>query len=249
MALTLLVCATTLFSAYTLWTRRSTWRVQWEGATTTAVIAFTAGIMLITPLVAALWDAPLHAVTGVWGLEHLIGHLTYLIGLAALLHATIGRIDLPDPQQFFRRRILLPGAVAVPVLIVVFLRCAPDHPVPDLIHDDTAPAYWLLLCATATWIIGNLMWGLSIVRCSPASRVVADIYLTALGLDGACVACLVLHAVSRFPGWPGWMFLCASCMGYTSGAWWSWRLKLQWLGLQSRGFSVTVRDSRTVARL
>lgn len=245
-ALSLLITATFAVTIYTLWVRRTTWRVGWETATTVNVIGLSTCMLLIPPYLANLWGPPLHAITGIWNLQDLIGHITYLIGISALLHTVIHRLALPDRERLIRQRIEVPATIVLPTLIAMFLVGAPDQPIVDLIsapmHGWLA-AYWLMLCAAAGWIIGHLIWALTIMRRDSRHVIVANIYLVALALDGCCVACLVLHVFCRAPGWPAWVTLCAACVGYVVAAWVSWERKLRWfkarserlgLGLQTR---------------
>ena len=210
--MTYLIGGTVAVILYVLWSRRFTIFVGWEVGPTVMVLGMALCMFLIPPYMANIVGPPLRAVTRLCNAEDLIGHLAYLVGLGALLHTMINRLDMPNRERFIRTRLELPAVLGLPVLIGAFLLGSPDQPIADSVADsihyggEWLKAYWLLLCCASGWIMGHLIWTLDILRRDPRSAVVANLYLIALLLDSFCVAWLFGHVILHGPAWPAWLY-------------------------------------------
>lgn len=240
------VGVTSAFAAYVLWSRRATWRYGWEIATTVNVLGLTLHTLLIAPR-GDVWDAPLHELTGLWNADDLIGYVSYLVGITALMHTMVNRIDLSDRKRFLQTRLKLPAIVVAPILVGAFAFGDVDYPINDFFTEAVSlnrwfDLFWVALLGSSAWIIGHLVWALWIIRReSPQSTSVANIYLTALALDVLCLIAMFAHAFWGASGQPGWVLLCAASFMYLVGAWWSWQRKLRYFHARNHGFTVTMR--------
>ncbi|PJE23636.1 MAG: hypothetical protein CK431_10290 [Mycobacterium sp.] len=228
-----------------LWYRRATWRFGWELASTVNVLALMLCTLLIMPEMTPIVDPPLRTLTGLNNAEDLFGHVFYLIGLTALLHTMLSRIDLRDHKAFVCARIELPMLIGLPALIGAFVAGEPDRVLDDFIaesslqNDIWITVYWQIGCLMSIWILAHLVWALLIIRRESASPTVANWYLAAIGVDTLCALGLSASALwPWFPAWPGWWLLCLATMAYGAAAAVSWRAKLRHFGARNHRFTV-----------
>lgn len=221
--------ATIVITGYCVWVRRGAWTCRWElGSSITAASMF-ACLLLMSPALSLTWSAPLHALTGLWNIEDLLGHLAYLAGLITLVHALANRTNLDDPEKYLRRRLEAPIAIALPLLIALFLVATPAKHWPDLFRAPVTgwmTLYWLALCASASYLLAHLLRLLWVVRRDPRSTVTANIYIAAIVVDLGCVSSVVAsRVIAGYPAAVTWTLLCLAASGYAIAPAYSWRRK------------------------
>ncbi|MEE2855698.1 MAG: hypothetical protein VX424_23940 [Actinomycetota bacterium] len=214
-----------------MWVRRRTWKFRWESAATINLACLAVCLVCIMPATTPTFDV-LHSVTGIWNLEDLIGHIVYLSGLVTLTHVMMARLDVPDRRQVIRLRLEPMAALGFPTMVGLFIAGAPDHHVRDLTLEPAhgwLAWYWLVFCAMAVWILGNLAWALWIIRSDPGSRRVADLYLAAAVINLAGMASRAAAVViGPFPERVGYALICFAMVGYGIAATYGMRRLRRW---------------------
>jgi H+/gluconate symporter-like permease len=170
-------------------------------------------------------SSKLHAATGVWNLEELIGHIGYMVGMFSVLYLVADRLDMTRAQfySFVRYRIALPACLVIAIMVAIFVPGPGKHYVADTI---TAPettwlrAYWLTLIVFSVYIGVQASQGLFILRRDPRSRRAANAYLCALGVSavGALSFLLEIHQVS-------WVLIRVEVVAYAIAASYTWHAK------------------------
>lgn len=166
----------------------------------------------------------LHRVTGIWNLEDMIGHLSYLAGITVFAYVTINRIELTNAAKWRHWRLELPATFVLPTLVGLFVLGSPDHHVRDLFSeppDFWMGCYWLVFDGAAVWVLGHLLWALIlIVHYDPESSTMATLYGVAVILNCCSIATKVasiwlprigLEATS-------WALVCLASLGYAVAA-------------------------------
>src|SRR5580693_5547015 len=101
--------AAVIITGYCVWVRRDAWNCRWElGSSITAASMF-ACVLLMNPALSLTLSAPLHDLTG----------------LVTLAQTLAKRTNLDDPERFLRRRLEAPIAIALPLLIGLFIAATP----------------------------------------------------------------------------------------------------------------------------
>ncbi len=226
---TVITVATLVITGCCLWVRRRAWGYRFELSGCIVAASMFVCLLLMGPALSLALSKPLHAVTGLWNLEDLLGHVVYLAGLIALLHTLIYRITLDEPELFLRRYLEVPTAITLPLLVGLFVVGTPKKHYPDLLKAPVTgwmSLYWAALCAAAGYLLVNLLRLLRVVRRDPRSTVTANIYTAAIIIDSGCLASIL---VSRMiPGYPSvvtWILLCAAACGYAAAPGYSWYRK------------------------
>lgn len=200
-----------------------TWRFKWEAAATVNLAGISICLVCMMPFTTPAFDS-LHAVTGIWNLEDMIGHLSYLAGITVLAYVTINRIELTNAAAWRHWRLELPATFVFPTLVGLFVLGSPDHHVRDLFTeppDFWLACYWLVFCGAATWVLGHLLWALAlIVRYDPDSSTMAKLYVVAVVVDCGSISAKV--ASIWLPGIgleaTSWALVCLATVGYATAA-------------------------------
>lgn len=217
-----------------LWVRRITWRCKWECAATINLAGILICLVCMMPATTPAFDW-LHDITGIWNLEDMIGHLSYLVGITVLAYVTLNRIELPAPARWRHLRLELPATVVLPVAVGLFVLGSPDHHVSDLYAAPVnfwLACYWLLLVGAALWVLGHLLWALVIIaRWDPASATMAKIYLVAVTVDCGALAAKALSLWMPGVGLEetSWVLVCVASGGYAAAAIYGMRRIRLWL--------------------
>jgi len=209
-----------------LWVRRRAWGHRFELGGCIVAASMFACLLLMGPALSLALSTPIYAVTGLWNLEDLLGHLAYLAGLTALFQTLVYRTNIDAPTRFLRRYLEVPTAIILPLLVGLFVVGTPETHYPDLFQTPVTgwmTLYWVVLCAAAGYLLVNLLRLLRIVRRDPRSTVTANIYITAIGIDGGCLASILASRVIHgYPHVITWILLCAAASGYALAPGYSW---------------------------
>jgi hypothetical protein len=212
-----------------LWVRRGAWGHRFELGGSIVAASMLACLLLMSPALSLALSAPIHAVTGLWNVEDLLGHLVYLAGLIALFQTLVYRTTLDEPERFLRRYLEMPAVIILPMLVTLFAFGTTEEHYPDLFRAPVTgrmSLYWLVLCAAAGYLLVNLLRLLRVVRRDPRSTVTANIYITAISIDFGCLASILVSRV--VPGYPSvitWSLLCVAACGYAAAPGYSWYCK------------------------
>ncbi len=238
MALTFLIVLTLASISWSLWIRRVTWHCRWEVAATLNIALQGCAVALMSPTASATLGVALHRLTGKWNLEDYVGHDCYIVAASAIVYNALGRLaDDSAIQKAFKQYVERPATLCIPLLLATFslgngakIYRADFFTVPT---DFWLAFYWLLLCATLTYLLGYGIRALLVLRKDPRSRRIANVYL--LSSASGIAACLVRVTTALIPplqriegGSLVWLFACLCGAGFALAAAHSWRQKVKW---------------------
>lgn len=237
----LLTALTLVCAGAALWVRRYTWRMPWETAATANVALQTLNVVLLWAPVSHWISPKLHALTGLWNLEELIGHVAYTLGLAAVLYMAAARVEMTGRQftRFVNLRIALPLALFIPAVTLIFVHGGLGREyVSDLVFLDASPwllGYWYLYVAAIAYLLGQAAMALLALRRDPRQTRAADFYLAAVAVSLLCGFAFLVdaNAIAR------WAFIRAEVVAYALAAGYSWHMKVRYL----RGSGPRLPDS------
>lgn len=238
MALAALITITLGCIAWSLWIRRVTWSCRWEFAATLNIALQGAALLLMSPVASETIGVGLHALTGKWNLSAYLGHDCYIVAASAVVYNAVGRLtDDTTMRASFKQYVERPATVCIPVLLATFtIGNGARIYRPDFFQVPTdfwLNMYWLLLCATLTYLLVYGGRALLVLRKDPRSRMMANIYLAASAAGVmACAVRLVTAFVPPIQSVTGasliWIFACMCGAGFAIAAARSWRIKTKW---------------------
>lgn len=169
--------------------------------------------ILMTPAAYPI-DAQLAQLTGQWNLAPWLGHVAYILALAAFifhLNMRISQWRVPSRTIASRIRCLL--VVAIPVTLIVLW----SSPVADAEgaillgadNDDLLKYYWVVVGTVILYMLGYAAQLALILRCDIRSRKYADFYLVGIAMAAIVVVMQVFDAFDDYPCpftcllWPG----------------------------------------------
>ena len=144
----LIATVTLVVALLALWSIRHAWSIPIERPATITVALLAVDVLLMTPQLNWWLSRRLHAITGVWNLEDLTGHICVLIAMCSLLYLMADRLDM-NPAQFrwfVRYRIELPCTIAIALMVAIFL---PGDIADRYITDTVAVGVPLAACLLA----------------------------------------------------------------------------------------------------
>jgi hypothetical protein len=228
-----LITATLAAIGYSLWVRRLTWRSRFEADASLNIALLGCAVVLMSPWAAAVLGPPLHRLGGRWNAEDLFGHLCLIAAVTAIIHHGLARhIDERQAHGLFRRHILAPAWLGIPLLVAVFIIADADY-YPDVLpaHIGTLwlGAYWLVLGGTLTYLLSYAGLVLLILRADPRSTATVNIYLISAALG---VAAIMIPTSTAWAGidvtLPVWLCACLGTIGFAYGSARSWHAKMAW---------------------
>jgi hypothetical protein len=218
-------------SARCLWIRRATWPSHWDGSATNSIVLLTVNVLLQTPQIGDPISPYLHALTGVWNLEDLIGHICYIGALMGFLAMGAMRLQLTDRQRqkFLRTHIQLVGCISVPVAVALFVWAKGEgHYAGDLVLQGGGPRatplapYWIFMVSVIVYLsVINIIVFLELAR-NPVSRLTSRLYLAGFCLTLSNCALAALNGVTHLGGVPLWVSVHVEMLTFCVAAGVSW---------------------------
>jgi hypothetical protein len=226
----LIATVTLVVALVALWRIRHSWNIPWERPATLAVALLAVDVLLVT-LPVEHWISPkLHALTGVWNVENLVGHICVVLAMCCLLYLFTDRLDMSRSQfrWFVRHRIELPATIVVALMSAAFL-VGPisDHYVDDPVTVDATGwlrVYWFTMSVGCYYLLWNIARVLLILRRDEGSRPAANAYLIATGVSASCG---IAFAWGIEP--LAWVMVRAELIAYAVAASYTWRRKVAYL--------------------
>lgn len=216
-----------------LWIRRDTWRSRWEVDASLNVALQGLGVLLMSPWVSTALGPPLYRISGLWNVQHLLGHLCLIVAATAIIrHGLVRLAGEPLVGRLFRRQVLRPLQVGVPLLVALLIAADEGHHrdlLPAHVHTGWLGAYWLLLGGLLIYLLSYAGRVLLIVREDPRSRATVDLYLIAVAFG---VAASVIQVAAAWAGidvaLPVWSCACPGAIGFAYASARSWQAKIDW---------------------
>jgi hypothetical protein len=226
----LIATVTLVVALLALWNIRHTWSIPWERPAALAVALLAVDVLAVT-LPLEHWISPkLHALTGVWNLENLIGHVAVVGAMCCLLYLVADRLDMTTSQLrwFVRYRIELPATLVISLMAAAFLA----GPISDRYVDDPVTVdatgwlrvYWFTMSVGCYYLLWNIARVLLILRRDPQSRRAATAYLIATGVSASCGVAFALGIEPL-----AWVMVRAELIAYAVAASYSWHRKVSYL--------------------
>jgi hypothetical protein len=228
-----LITATLAAIGYSLWVRRHTWRSRWEADASLNIALQGCAVLLMSPWASAVLGPQLQRIGGRWNVEDLFGHLCLIAAATAIIHHGLARlVDENQAQGLFRRHIVAPVWLGVPLLVAVFV-IADEGYHPDLfpvhINNLWLGVYWLALGGTLIYLLSYAGRVLLILRADPRSTATVNIYLISAAFG---VAAIMIQTSTAWAGidvtLPVWLCACLGATGFAYGSARSWRAKVNW---------------------
>lgn len=228
-----LIIATVIVVAYSLWVRRHTWWSRWEASISLAIALEGAALLLMSPFASADLGPPLHRILGLWNVQQLLGHLCFVIAVAANIHHVMLRLtDQARVRPMFRRQVVVPAVLGAVLLVAVFVIADADFHADLFSHDGSnswLAIYWVVFGALLTYLSGYAGRVVMIARVDPRAKETVDLYLvsTIFGLAlCAVVASTALTSIDTST--VAWLCACLAVATFAYAAARSWRAKTAW---------------------
>jgi hypothetical protein len=228
-----LITATLAAIGYSLWVRRHTWRSRWEADASLNIALLGFAVLLLSPWASVALGPRLHRFVGWWNVEDLFGHLCLIAAVTAIIHHGLTRhVDESQAHRLFRRQILVPAWLGVPLLVAVFIIADADYN-PDLLPAHIGnlwlSTYWLVLGGTLTYLLSYAGRVLLILRADHRSTGTVDLYLISAAFGVAAIMIPTSTAWVRIDvTLPVWLCACLGAIGFAYGSARSWHAKMAW---------------------
>ena len=223
---------------WSLWHRRVTWTCTWEWVITLAVSFQGLGMILAAPATGpgpTIPDRVLHSLTGLWGVNALLGSLFFVGAAAGFAYTALSRALPTDRLAWLTPRLIRFPAAASAVMPVVTYAMSDLGARPNAMDLASGPAtrvYWAVLCLAKIYLLlgaGAVLW---LLRRAPRHRTVANLYLFVC-VTGIAV-CLARVAATFGPQaltagdiWAVWAFGSLWGAGFALAAAYSWQRKIR----------------------
>ncbi|AXH46883.1 membrane protein [Mycobacterium phage Aminay] len=236
-----IISVTLVVNVWSLWARRGTWRSYWDSGATWAIAFLTVAAVLDSPARRHVIGSRIYTITGQWHLLGWLGHVCCLLAAAALVvHVWVRLLDAAGIRLLMAR--IAPVLTAAPPLMLAAIVTSPAtskrHGVSsELIAvpvDGWLTAYWVVFCTAMAYLLGLAVWGLTILRHVPESRMHAEVWLAGLTLAGAAAGVRILtlpslggldpHTVALTV----WGLTCAAAITLSWSGGTSWRQRARW---------------------
>ncbi|WP_133259210.1 hypothetical protein [Mycobacterium colombiense] len=231
--------------AWALWTRRHTWRVKWETASTTSICLLAVAVLMLssTP-VSTFVGCKLHHITHVWNLQFWLGHLCALGAMCAVVYNAVSKLDRPRRHStetfhsWFFKWIQTPTAIGTLIITALFANSdANRHPMYNLgtyPSDGRYPyltAYWIVLSLMLIYLLYHGIRAFHDLK-DDETRLLCNLYLAGCYSAVICLGMRILTAV--IPQWdtptvltlmaiPAGVAICT--FAYAAGLSWITRLR------------------------
>lgn len=222
-------------AAAALWVRRHTWRMTWEKPTTLTIALLAAGLVLIVPCEDAFYGRALHALTGLWHVDDLIGFCCFVVALSVGCAGSLGRIARNDREEEWLARhfVTVPSGLGIPLMVAAFtwsgtLSGNPAEELWGVKHDVWGCTFWVLYLGLLLWLMAFHVWTLWPLRHDPRSKAIAMLWLSAvmLGIAAMCVWMLPWTGMKVFMDYAR-PAACAATVVYSLTAARQWRNRLR----------------------
>ena len=226
---TVLAAAVITAISCSVWIRRTSWRMRWDGVLTLGVALQAAGFLLTIPTQSRMVSRFLFSIIGTAHVRDWIGHVCFMSAASCVVYAAAFR--LVDDAHLGRvlKRLEYPSAVAAAVMLMCLLhaRVLKTPGVGDFFAvpcDGWLTGYWLTYSGICIYILGYMVRLLWVLRRDPRNRISANVFITAVHVGYIAIGAIIWHALGVVVS-VAWLWIplaTASALAATASAW-SWR--------------------------
>ncbi|QDH91717.1 hypothetical protein SEA_PHRAPPUCCINO_39 [Mycobacterium phage Phrappuccino] len=199
----LFINACVVILCWALWARRATWANRWQVPTTLSMALLATSVLMLDERMSEWLGQPLHAITGYWNVEDLLGHLLFLGAAGCLVVSVLMRLGDDDSIQGAARQFLeRPAAVVLAAMLWTFCasQCSNEY-IPDFLQapvDVWLVAYRLIVGLALVYQFGLAMVALLVLRQDTEHKMVATAYLVVCA--AGTLSALLYSIAAMIPG-------------------------------------------------
>lgn len=239
-----LIGVTVLVALYSLWVRRDTWWSRWEIGITLAIALETCALVLMSPWAAETLGPSIHIVMRTWNLQQLVGHICFIIAIAANIYHVLARLsDAERIRPMFRRQVLRPVQIGIVAMVATFLAADADYRPHGFATGDGGAwlkAYWVLMCGLLIYLSAYATRVLLVLRSDPRAKETVELYTASSAFAVAAIMALLSNTWSTTDvSTLVWVCACVSVVIFAYGSARSWRAKAAWFTTGGR----TIKES------
>lgn len=235
-----LIAATVIVTLYCLWIRRDTWWSRWEIGITLALTLETVALLLMSPWASHTLGPGLHHITHIWNIQQLVGHLCFVVAIAANIFHVLARLaDFDKFRPMFRLQVQLPVQICATALVGIFIAADASYR-PDGFSTlggggAWASAYWVLLSLLMIYLSGYATRVLSMLRADPRAKETIELYTASTAFAVAGIMAMMSNAWCDADVSPLiWLCACISVIIFAIGSARSWQAKAAWFTSEQR---------------
>lgn len=227
------IAVTAVVALYSLWVRRDTWWSRWEIGITLAIALETCALVLLSPWTADQLGPTMHTVTRTWNTQQLVGHLCFVVAVAANIYHVLRRLAAFDRiPSLYQHHVVRPMQIGVAAMVTLFVVADADfHPHGFSTGDQNVwlDAYWVALCALLIYLSGYATRLLLVLRSDPRAKETVELYTASAGFALAgLLAQLSTTWIDADLSTLVWLCVCMAIIIFAYGSARSWRAKTAW---------------------
>ncbi|BBX20644.1 hypothetical protein MTER_00550 [Mycolicibacter terrae] len=226
--------ATVFVALYSLWVRRDTWWSRWEIGITLAIALETIALLLMSPWAAETLGPWVQRATRMWNLHQLIGHICFVIAVAANIYHVLPRLaDFDRIRPLFRRHVEWPVGIGIVAMVAVFVIADAGYR-PDGFSTSGgggtwASVYWVLFCGLLIFLSSYATRLLLLVRSDPRAKETVELYTASSAFALAALVAQLSTTWSKSDvSTLVWLCVCVSVTIFAYGSARSWKAKAAW---------------------
>lgn len=189
-------------SAWALWIRRQAVGCRWETAPTVMVALAGACAYLTSGHASSALGRPLHAVTGLWNVEDLLGHIAFISSVSTAIYMFLTRLASDETlQRLYAQWVGRPLTLSIPTLIVCHINGVGGRDYLKQFANlrpqaDWLILYWVTLAITLVYLLGYAMRILLLLRGPGDARSVLNLYVATITLTGVSIVLVAAHVIT-----------------------------------------------------
>jgi len=244
-----MIAVAVLVTAISVWTRRHTLRSDFDRPATLSLIMQCLALWLMAPFSQCDIGAALHALTGWWNVDDLIGNLFLIVAIiASYMGIAVRLTDADEMRAFVVQRILPPAIIAISLMLMFYAQSGwanrATNPAPSLLAIPGGGGLWLqgyfVVLIAVVGYIGQMALRtlVALYRVAPGGRITVVTYFAAyaVGALASAVQLGTMFVPAIRPLNPNgafvWILLCGCVILSAVGSAWSWQRTLDpWRGL------------------
>ncbi len=239
----ILIVVVVVTTAWSVWTRRYTLRSNFERPITLSLAMQCLALWLLCPLSStSSIGTVLHAITGHWNVDNLIGSLCAIVAAIASFMGNAYRLtDENEVRRVVVQRIVPSATIAIALMLMCFAESnwpTSAHPAPSLLAIPNGGHIWMrayfVVFIAILGYIGHMALRtlVALYRVAPGARMTISLKIASYAFAALAFAVqlgYVFVPVVRTLDGDGalvWTLLCACVSLAAIGSVWSWKRQL-----------------------